>query len=68
MAGVELPARVRPRRLGDRWQLDGQGDLAPVLGREVAGRNGDRTLGAILGAAGGALLGRAVNNGGSRCR
>lgn len=41
-----------------------------LLGREIAGRNGDRTLGAILGAAGGALLGRAVDKGisGSSCR
>ena len=41
-----------------------------LLGREIAGRGGDRTLGAILGAAGGALLGRQIqksaNN--SRCR
>lgn len=39
-----------------------------LLGREVAGRNGDRTLGAILGAAGGAILGRAIDRGSSRCR
>jgi hypothetical protein len=39
-----------------------------LLGREIAGRNGDRTLGAILGAAGGALLGRAVDKGSSQCR
>jgi uncharacterized protein YcfJ len=39
-----------------------------LLGREVAGRGGDRTLGAILGAAGGALLGREIDRGGSRCR
>ncbi len=39
-----------------------------LLGREIAGRNGDRTLGAILGAAGGALLGREIARGGSRCR
>jgi len=39
-----------------------------LLGREIAGRNGDRTLGAILGAAGGALLGRAIDKGGSSCR
>lgn len=39
-----------------------------LLGREVAGRYGDRTLGAIIGAAGGALLGRAVDRSRSRCR
>lgn len=39
-----------------------------LLGREVAGRNGDRTLGAILGAAGGAILGREIDRGSSRCR
>lgn len=44
------------------------GAAGALLGREIAGRNGDRTLGAILGAAGGALLGRAVDKGASRCR
>ena len=39
-----------------------------LLGREVAGRYGDRTLGAILGAAGGALLGRSIDKSSSRCR
>ncbi|GGD88787.1 hypothetical protein GCM10011515_05570 [Tsuneonella deserti] len=39
-----------------------------LLGREIAGRNGDRTLGAILGAAGGALLGRAIDKSSTRCR
>lgn len=32
-----------------------------LLGREVAGRGGDRTLGAILGGVGGALAGRAID-------
>jgi hypothetical protein len=44
------------------------GAAGALLGREVAGRGGDRTLGAILGAAGGALLGREIDRGGSRCR
>ena len=44
------------------------GAAGALLGREIAGRNGDRTLGAILGAAGGALLGRSIDNSGSRCR
>lgn len=39
-----------------------------LLGREIAGRYGDRTLGAILGAAGGALLGREIAKSGARCR
>ncbi|ANY21246.1 Glycine zipper 2TM domain protein [Tsuneonella dongtanensis] len=39
-----------------------------LLGREIAGRYGDRTLGAILGAAGGALLGREIAQSGARCR
>jgi len=41
-----------------------------LLGREIAGRGGDRTLGAILGAAGGALLGRQIQKSASnsRCR
>ena len=42
------------------------GAVGALLGREVAGRGGDRTLGAILGAAGGALLGRSLD-GGTRC-
>lgn len=44
------------------------GAAGALLGREIAGRGGDRTLGAILGAAGGALLGRQIDRGGSRCR
>lgn len=44
------------------------GAAGALLGREIAGRRGDRTLGAILGAAGGALLGREIDRGGSRCR
>ncbi|MCV0384343.1 MAG: glycine zipper 2TM domain-containing protein [Erythrobacter sp.] len=44
------------------------GAAGALLGREIAGRNGDRTLGAILGAAGGALLGREIDRGGSKCR
>jgi hypothetical protein len=39
-----------------------------LLGREIAGRFGDRTLGAILGAAGGALLGRSIDRSSTRCR
>lgn len=39
-----------------------------LLGREIAGRGGDRTLGAILGAAGGALLGRSIDRSQSSCR
>ena len=39
-----------------------------LIGHEVAGRNGDRTLGAILGAAGGALLGRAIDRSSTKCR
>ncbi|WP_379549704.1 glycine zipper 2TM domain-containing protein [Qipengyuania sp. DGS5-3] len=44
------------------------GAAGALLGREVAGRNGDRTLGAILGAAGGAILGRSIDRKNSRCR
>ena len=39
-----------------------------LIGHEVVGRNGDRTLGAILGAAGGALLGRAIDRSSTKCR
>jgi hypothetical protein len=44
------------------------GVVGGVIGHEVAGRRGDRTLGSILGAAGGALLGRAIDRSGSSCR
>ncbi len=44
------------------------GVVGGVIGHEVAGRRGDRTLGVILGAAGGALLGRAIDRNGSHCR
>ena len=44
------------------------GAAGALIGREIAGRNGDRTLGAILGAAGGALLGREVSRSTSQCR
>ena len=41
--------------------------MGGLIGNEVAGR-GDRTLGTVLGVAGGALLGREIDRGGSRCR
>ncbi len=41
--------------------------VGALAGNELAGR-GDRTLGAILGAAGGAILGRAIDRSNSRCR
>lgn len=44
------------------------GAAGALLGREIAGRRGDRTLGAILGAAGGALLGRSIDRSNRRCR
>jgi len=43
------------------------GAVGGLAGHEIAGR-GDRTLGTILGVAGGALLGREIDKGGSRCR
>ncbi|MXO84887.1 glycine zipper 2TM domain-containing protein [Altererythrobacter aurantiacus] len=39
-----------------------------LIGHEVMGRGNDRTLGAILGAAGGALLGRTIDRSATRCR
>lgn len=39
-----------------------------LLGREVAGRHGDRTAGFLIGAVGGALVGRAIERNGSSCR
>ena len=53
------------RSNGTTGLLVGAG-VGALLGREVAGRGGDRTLGAILGAAGGALLGRSLDSG-TRC-
>lgn len=38
-----------------------------LVGNEVAGR-GDKALGTLLGAVGGALLGREIDRGNSRCR
>lgn len=43
------------------------GALGAIAGSEIAGRR-DRTLGAIIGAVGGGLLGREVDRGGMRCR
>jgi hypothetical protein len=43
------------------------GVVGGLIGNEVAGR-GDRTLGAIIGAAGGAILGRSIDRSNSRCR
>lgn len=44
------------------------GAAGALLGREVAGRYGDRTLGAVLGAVGGALVGRQIDKNHARCR
>lgn len=44
------------------------GAVGGLAGHEIAGPRGDRTLGVILGVAGGALLGRAIDRGNSRCR
>jgi len=43
------------------------GVVGGLIGNEVAG-HGDRTVGTILGVAGGALLGRAIDRSDSRCR
>ncbi len=55
------------RRDGTTGLLIG-GAAGALLGREVAGRYGDRTLGAILGAAGGAILGRSIDRSSARCQ
>ncbi|WP_427965809.1 glycine zipper 2TM domain-containing protein [Altererythrobacter sp.] len=55
------------RRDGDTGLLIGAG-VGALAGHELAGRGGDRTLGAILGAAGGAILGRSIDRSNSRCR
>lgn len=39
-----------------------------LLGREVVGRRGDRTAGALVGGGIGALAGRAIEKGNNRCR
>jgi len=41
--------------------------VGALLGHEVAGQGGDRTLGAILGGAAGALLGRTIDRSSTRC-
>ena len=41
--------------------------VGALLGHEVAGQGGDRTLGAILGGAAGALLGRSIDRSQTRC-
>ncbi|MBL4717943.1 MAG: glycine zipper 2TM domain-containing protein [Erythrobacter sp.] len=41
--------------------------VGALLGHEVAGSGGDRTLGAILGGAAGALLGRSIDRSSTRC-
>ena len=41
--------------------------VGALIGHEVAGRGGDRTLGAILGGAAGALLGRTIDRSSTRC-
>lgn len=41
--------------------------VGALVGHEVAGRGGDRTLGAILGGAAGALLGRTIDRSSTRC-
>ena len=55
------------RENGTTGLLIGAG-VGALAGHEIAGRGGDRTLGAILGAAGGAILGRAIDRSNSRCR
>ncbi len=44
------------------------GVVGGVVGHEIVGRHGDHTAGTILGVAGGALIGRAIDRNGSRCR
>lgn len=44
------------------------GVVGGVVGHEIVGRHGDHTAGTILGIAGGALIGRAIDRNGSRCR
>ncbi|UYH55420.1 glycine zipper 2TM domain-containing protein [Qipengyuania sp. SS22] len=41
--------------------------VGALLGHEIAGSGGDRTLGAILGGAAGALLGRSIDRSSTRC-
>jgi hypothetical protein len=55
------------RENGTTGLLIGAG-VGALAGHEIAGRGGDRTLGAILGAAGGAILGRAIDRSDTRCR
>lgn len=41
--------------------------VGALIGHEVVGRGGDRTLGAILGGVAGALLGRSIDRSNTRC-
>ena len=41
--------------------------VGALIGHELAGRGGDRTLGVILGGAAGALLGRTIDRSSTRC-
>jgi hypothetical protein len=44
------------------------GAAGVLIGREVAGRRGDRTAGAVIGGAIGVLTGRAIERNGNTCR
>ena len=59
--------RYRCRRADGTAGLVIGGALGAIAGSEVAGRQ-NRTIGAIIGAVGGGLLGRQIDRGGLRCR
>ncbi len=59
--------RYRCRRDDGTAGLVIGGALGAIAGSEVAGRQ-NRTIGAIIGAVGGGLLGRQIDRGGLRCR
>ena len=72
--GYDRPNRNHDYNNGYRCKKKGTGGLivgavvGSLLGRAVAGRNGDRTAGTIVGAGAGALAGRALDRAGSnRC-
>lgn len=68
--------RGRSYYRGDRYNCRRSGTTGTIigaiagglLGREVVGRRGDRTAGAIVGGGIGALAGRAIEKGDNRCR
>lgn len=67
--------RYRGARNDYRYRCNNSGSTGTIVGaiagglagHEIAGRRGDKTAGVIIGGAVGAIAGRAIDKGGSRC-